>query len=205
MADFRGLEDKIEMLTKSLSELRVISSNPSVLRPPTVVSSSTKSILDVRPLDTEILNVVATIRPVAVDPAAPLAPSTSTSRNSRPPPMPTFSGTDFPLWLKRWSRWAKLAGLDSLDEDSARAWFIHAMEEPVLTVVEGFYDRTRTLHELIDATSRIFPTYVTDLSLRKEISDLHPLSHDPTLEEVESLLLKIEGLWSRMTDDAFSD
>ena len=204
MADFRMLEDKLEALSNVLRSLSITSATPISLVPPTIPptvpsTTSTKSILDIRPLETEIREVMNTIRPVSASAAS------SSSRSSRPPPMPTFGGSDFPLWLKRWSRWSKIAGLEGVEESTARAWFVHAMEEPVLTVVESLFDKTSTLEDLIRETSRIFPTYVTDLSLRKQVSEIRGLPAEPSLEEVETLLLDLETLWSRMSDDAYSD
>ena len=107
--------------------------------------------------------------------------------------------------MQRYTRWVKLAGLDGLDEEGNRAWFVSSMEPNVLGVVEAIYARTTTFEELVHQVGQVFPLYVPDLTLRSDIQALSPLGVSPTLEEVEHLIIKLETYWARMTDGAVSE
>ena len=124
---------------------------------------------------------------------------------SRLPPQPMFNVKEFSVFLERWQRWTHLAGIDSLDEQAQRVWFLGAMEETVLTVVEAVFKRTTGVTELFIETGKVFPTYVSDFTLRGEIGAIPTLSGPPSMEDIEILVLRLETIWSRMSEGAVSD
>lgn len=116
------------------------------------------------------------------------------TRPSRSPPQPMFNGSDFNTFLKRYRRWLKLSGMESLDEETNRAWFLNSMEANVIEVVEAIYERTTTLEALLQQVAVVFPTYTTDLTLRAEISKLPVLVKNPEMEDCELLIVKLDTL-----------
>ena len=103
---------------------------------------------------------------------------------SRLPPQPLFNGKEFNVFLERWQRWTHLAGIDSLDEQAQRVWFLGAMEETVLTVVEAVFKKTTGVTELFIETGKVFPIYVSDFTLRGEIGAIPQLSWPPSMVDI---------------------
>jgi hypothetical protein len=79
------------------------------------------------------------------------------------------------------------------------------MEDKVLELVEAVYDRTTSYEGLLREVGTIFPTYVTDLSIRQELHRLPGLPPKPSLEELELLLVWLNTLVGRLSEGAISN
>ena len=104
------------------------------------------NVLTARPIMKEITELVgvATSPRVALSgedvppPRAERIPHSTT----KPPVQPMFNGVDFRLFLQRYKRWSLLAGLNNQIEEIKRTWFVSAMTDLVMPIVETIFERT---------------------------------------------------------------
>ena len=116
-----------------------------------------------------------------------------------------FSGADFPLFLQRYKRWLKAAGLENLDDEGHRVWLMTSMDQSILAITEGIYGRTATFQDLVQELARTFPVYATDFSLRADVAAIPALGASPSVEDLERLIVSLELKWTRMSPEACSD
>ena len=79
------------------------------------------------------------------------------------------------------------------------------MTDLVLPIVESVFERTDNFEDLVRQTAAVFPTLVTDLSIRNEVAGLPPLRRGATLDLLELLLLELESKWALMSPGAMGD
>ena len=144
-------------------------------------------------------NPVLTVTPEG----SAVVPNYSGARKA--PDQPVFHGKDFKEFLLKYHRWSLLAGLDGAPDDVRRTWFMAALGTEVTEVAEALYSNTYTFDELVRGLGRIYPTHMSDFSLRHEVQGVPTLSAHPTLADVERLVMNLERLWSLMTAGAYSD
>ena len=204
------MDTKVEQLQAMVQEL---SGQLQALRLESVAGSSAsdmaRSVLEPKEVAVDfsatLSGIVAAAAVCPKESGSSTPPSAPARGPQRHVPQPIFEGSDFPIFLQRFGRWCKLSGLCGLDQETSRAWFVSCMGPTVLTLVEAVYSRTTTLEALVLEVGRIFPCYVTDFTLRQEVLGIKPLGANPTLEDLELLILKLENIWVRMTDGAYSD
>ena len=108
------------------------------------------------------------------------------------PEQPKFHGKNFPLFLSRYRRWSLLSGIDRADEETKRVWFISSMGDEVLELAQTVFNSTVSFKVSVVRTSEIFPSYVTDFSLRHEASKVKQLPNKVTREQHEQCILELE-------------
>lgn len=201
------LKEQLRLLTERFTRLDMASS--------TVMGSSSSSrgtALEVRPVETDVAEALALSRSSVRSPFIPtLDPPNPTTNlpnsrggGGRSPPPPIFNGHDFALFLRRFTRWAYLVGLDGSEDRVLRSWLIASVEGPALEVAEGIYDRTVSFGNLVTSMTMAFPTYVTDFTLRQDLARVSGIGKDTSMELFEAMIIRMEGIMSRMSPDAMS-
>ena len=201
MATLETLEEKVRLLTESLNALRMASTvAPSSAAPePSVLSPS---LLTSRSFLPEIQALVHP--PSLITGKSATEESTSTQR-LRPPPQPRFDGSGYRLFLQRYRRWSLLSWIDDEPDEVKRSWFVSAMGDRVLPIVEAILERTSFYEELIEQVGAVYPVLVNDFTLRNDLDKIPVLKPPCTMESLEGLLVETEGVWCLMTPDSLSD
>ena len=197
------MEEQIAELSRKVQALKLASDIASSQ------GSEGGNVLTARPIMKEITELVgvATSPRVALSgedvppPRAERIPHSTT----KPPVQPMFNGVDFRLFLQRYKRWSLLAGLNNQTEEIKRTWFVSAMTDRVMPIVETIFERTDSFEELVRQTAVVFPNLVSDLSIRNEVASIPPLKRGVTPDLLELLLLDLENKWALMSENAMGD
>ena len=218
------MQARIDKLTEAMEHMQVTvlrSLAASSAAAPSAASSA-PSWLEPRPLTEEMERVVRPPPPRAPVSAtamgmtggatggaverAEVPPHPGTFTGSRKAPdQPIFRGTDYRGFLTRYQRWAMLSGVDQASDDVKRTWFMAALGDECMVLAEALYANTHTFDELVFGLGKVYPSYTNDYTLRHDMQALPPLGDSPSLADVESLVVTLEGIWARMTPGAFSD
>ena len=109
-------------LAAQFQQLRLASMSGSTVVPDTSVRA-VPTLLEPRPIVQDVQMLVRTAAPTSL---LPPSETLSASRSQKAPPQPFFNGTDYPIFIQRYTRWLKVAGLDGLGDEHSRAWFLSA-------------------------------------------------------------------------------
>jgi hypothetical protein len=197
------------MMTSLAEQVRLLNEGMEALKLSSMASSSstsTHSILAPRQneeLLQEAIRVATTTRGTSPrDVAGEVNPP---SKGVRLPPQPTFNGSNFGMFIKRFTRWLEISGMEGAEDRVLRNWLLASMETTVVELVEGLYERTKSYEELLRAMAAAYPSYSSDLTLRQDFRRLPQLGVKSTAEDFELLVVRAETIWSRFTTGALGD
>ena len=131
------MELAIAELTRQVQQLKLSSETASSMSQGT----ETGSILNPRPVLKEISELVGAGTRTSMSSASP--PSENEKLKEHAPHMmaktpmhPILGGKYFRLFLQRYTRWSLMVGLETKNEEVRRTWFVAAMTDSVLPIVE---------------------------------------------------------------------
>ena len=122
-----------------------------------------------------------------------------------PVPLPSFDGQDFESFCKEFLRFLRLTGLVGADDETKRDWLTQACHPKIRKMVDSLADRTQTFDDLLDSISQLFPKVENSISIRQQLGKVPGLQRDASPAEVETLLLELDNLFSKLPSDSFSE
>jgi hypothetical protein len=126
---------------------------------------------------------------------------------SRLPPvtLPTFDGSDLDTFLKDWQRWLRLSGVCESSEQVKLDWLLESCTPKVKKLVEKVIDESKvSLIEVLLKLETLFPRLENDITLRSLLDKLPQLPISPEPAAVAQLLVEIEELLARLSENTMS-
>ena len=120
-------------------------------------------------------------------------------------PLPNFDGIDLDIFLVDFARWLRLSGLSQASQSTQIDWFVTCCSPKVKKIAEKIAGECTSLKQVLLKLESIFPKLENDLSLRAQIEKLTPLSASPDPANVAQLILDIDSIFTKMTENSISD
>ena len=118
-------------------------------------------------------------------------------------PPPQFAGK-VEEFMDNYTRWVRMTGVEKAPDAIKVDWIVQnavAQHKPLL---EKLAKGVSNYDDFISKLKKLFPIE-TDLTLRRSLQSINPLSAQFTPQEVELVLLKFDEIQRKMTPGAMSD
>ena len=166
-----------------------ILSHPSLLRAPFAPCTSG-------------LNPISELRNVRSSTSQLLTQATAKLPNAE---LPKFDGTDLEDYCKEFLRFFRLTGMMEGEDQIKIDWFIQGCHLKIKKLVQKVADEHKTFASFLDKLETLFPKIENDISIREKLKKVQSLAREPLPTEVETLILDLETLFSKLTPNALGE
>ena len=118
---------------------------------------------------------------------------------------PMFDGQDLESFVRNFSRFLRLTGLVHASDMVKRDWLINSMSAKVKRTLERINDEVSSFDELFDRLQRLFPKIENDVTIRNLMQKVPVLPKEPHQNELEQIIIELDELFSRLSNESMSD
>jgi hypothetical protein len=120
--------------------------------------------------------------------------------------LPEFDGQNLETFLKDFSRFLRLSGGNTMSEKLKLDWLIESITPKVKRLIEKLVEESDSrLEKVLRQMEALFPKIENDLTIRSAIEKIPQLPQNPDPAQVANLLLELESLFGKLSENAMSD
>jgi hypothetical protein len=121
-------------------------------------------------------------------------------------PMPKFDGKDsLDDFAVEWSRWARLHGVEALDEETLVDMLISACQGEAKKVAMSLERTHRSWDWIITGLQKAYPSTKTEAGIRQQIQDLNGPKKNASSEELELFLFQFGTLVDLLPSESHTE